>query len=165
MFSKVTPSHALVEFDKLDDIASSWDTARVAKAAIVSIEFFHCAEIGIAHSNDDDRAWHLRQFADEVNSLRHIMDSSIGQEQQNLVASSLAHRLHVIFELSQEWSKKGWTSKADLGESRPIRLHNVLDSNDLGVLRVAIHRETVVGRVQVEVAWDASEAENWEATV
>ena len=93
------------------------------------------------------------------------MDSAISQQEQDLVLVLTLRRLNVILELGEQWGEQSWTTKADLGQSLPVGIDDALDGDDVRVLRVTIHRETVADTVDAGVARNATEAENGEASV
>ena len=53
-FSEVTTEHALVELDKLDDIANAGSSAIVSEHSVVAVEFLHGFEVSTADTHDND---------------------------------------------------------------------------------------------------------------
>ena len=100
LFGEVTLLHGYVVLDELDDIAGGFLTLAVAETLTVAIKFFHGAEIGPADTNDDDRARKVSKLDNNIYRFLHVMDSTISQEQQDLVGMRGHHRLNVITKLS-----------------------------------------------------------------
>lgn len=80
LLSEVSSLHALVEFNELDDVTCGWDSTRVAEAATITIELLHGVELGVTHADNNDGAGHLGEITDQVDSLRHVVDGSVGQQ-------------------------------------------------------------------------------------
>ena len=162
---EVAAGHACVELNELDDIASGRDAASIPETAVVAIQLLHGAEVCVAYAHDNDGAWELGQLTDQLNGLGHVMDSAISQEEQDLVAVLSRHRLHVSLELSEKWSEERRSTKTNLWQCLSVGLHDGLDADNLWIARIAVHCEAMVRRIQVQMARDASKAEDWEASV
>ena len=93
------------------------------------------------------------------------MDRTVSEQEQDLVALGGLHRQDVILELCQQGSKEGGPSKTNLRQSHPVGLHNGLDSHDFRVACVAIHGETMIRGIQIEMPRDAAKAEDREAAI
>ena len=165
LLGQVAPAHALVELDELDDVSGALLPSRVSKPATITVKLFHRPEIGIAHANNDDGAGQLRQLADDIDGLWHVMDAPIRQKEQDLILVRFHCRLHVSHELGEQRAEQGRPAQSDMRQCLPVRLHYILDTADAGVARVAVHGEAVVDRVDAKVARNTAEAKHWEASV
>ena len=101
LFGQIATSDTLVELHELDDIASGCLSSRVTKTASIAIEGLHRREISPADTNDDDRAWHLCKLADQVNGLWHVVDGTIGEQEQDLVLVHAICRLNIVSKLGE----------------------------------------------------------------
>ena len=154
-----------MELNELNDVTSGWHSLGVSDTATIAVQSLHRREVGPSDTNNDDRAWHLRKLTDQVNSRWHVVDCTVSQEQEDLVLAHTHSRYDIVFELSQERSEQGWTTKTDLRECLSVGVDNSLDSNDVGISSVAIHGEAVVNTVLTKVTGNTSETEDGEAFV
>ena len=75
----------MVELDELDDVSSDLLAGLVCQTAIIAIELLHRREISVTHTDNDDRAWQLSKLVDQVLGSRHVMDSAVSEEEQDLI--------------------------------------------------------------------------------
>ena len=85
LLSKVTALDALVELDKLHDVASYSLSLLIAKWSIVAIKLFHSRKVSIAHTNNDDGARILSKLVDQIFSPCHVVDCSISEQEKDLI--------------------------------------------------------------------------------
>ena len=94
------------------------------------------------------------------------MDSSIGQQKQNVVGVRASLGADVLIELIQKWSKVCWTSKADRRQCVPVSCKYLLDASwDLWILWITIDCKAMVHTIYAHVPRNTTEAEDWEALV
>ena len=60
LLGEVSALGSLSKFDELDDITLDLLTSAVHEWCTITIELFHCVEIGLTYSNDDYRASFVR---------------------------------------------------------------------------------------------------------
>jgi hypothetical protein len=75
----------LVKGNELNDISCSLGTIAIVEA-IITIKSIHIREVSITNTNDDDGEGKLTIIYQQVHCLVHIVDGSISQYQQHLVA-------------------------------------------------------------------------------
>ena len=88
------------------------------------------------------------------------MDASIGQEQQDLVLICIHCRLNILHELGEQGTKKSRTSQSNLGQCLSVGLNDCLDSTNVRISWIAIHRKAVIHRVQTQVTWNSTKSEH-----
>lgn len=84
IFEKLNGTHILElsEWNKLDNISHGSLACSRAQKSIISIQELHGAEVGPAHSHDNNRHGQTRGFDDGVASLIHVRDHAIGDDEQ-----------------------------------------------------------------------------------
>ena len=128
----------------MDNVSAALVSLVIAKSATISVKFLHCTEISISNTDNNDRAWQGRESDNDLFGLVHIMDCTIGQEEQHLISrGSLSSLPCVSFELLEQWSEQSWSTKSNSLDALGVSLYNVLNSLDLRVAWVSIDRETV----------------------
>lgn len=75
------------------------------------------------------------------------------------------HGRDIVFEFLQKWREKGWTAKTNAWQSLSVGRHDLIDSEDLWIRRVAVHGKAVVHRVDSKMARNTSKTEDWERLV
>ena len=93
------------------------------------------------------------------------MDGTVGEQKQDLVLVHTIGRHDVVLEFFQQRCEKSGASKLNLWKGLFVRFHNTLDTDNIGVRRVAIHCETMADLLKTKMAWDATETENREGSV
>ena len=101
LLCQVTFLHRFVEDYELNQITSNWSSSIVSEKTAITVELFHCAEISVTNTNNDNGARHMRKIDHDLFSFRHIMNTSVCEEKQDLVdACTLLHeRLNICLEL------------------------------------------------------------------
>ena len=165
LLRQVASCHALIELDELDDVAGDGLTLRVPQHLTVTIQLFHRVEIGVANTNDDDRARVLSQLINQVLRLRHVMDRAVSQQEQDLVHRLPLRRHQKAKELLKQRCEQSRSTQTNLAEGLAVGAHDLLDAFDVRHSHVAIHGETVADGVKPHVPWDATEAEDRELSV
>ena len=76
----------LVEGHKLDDISRHiLAVCTGVKGLFIAVKHLHGGEVSIANTNDDDGKWKVRATYDFIDSLLHIIDDTIGKDQQDVI--------------------------------------------------------------------------------
>jgi len=90
LFCKVTPRDRLLEAHELNNIAPSFYIFVISQKLIIRIKLHHHWELFAANPNNDDRAGEFGSFDDHFLCLAHIVNFSIGQNQQDEVGLEFA---------------------------------------------------------------------------
>ena len=101
LLCQVTSLHCLSEFYELNQITCNWSSSVVSEKTAITIELFHCAEISVTNTYNDNGAWHVGKVYHELFSFRHIMDAAVCEEKQDLVdtCALLHERLDICLKL------------------------------------------------------------------
>ena len=105
LLGKISSGHGLIELDELDDIAGDSLACRVSERTVIAIQLVHHREVCITDSNDNDGAREGAELINQVLGLWHVMDGTIGQDEQDLVLLSCALTLEQLEELTENRSK------------------------------------------------------------
>lgn len=154
----------MLELDELDDVALCESSCGASKESAIAVELIHHSEVCVTHSHNNDAARQRGSFHNEVLGSRHVVDCSVGQDQQNVVLQRVTLRAltHVGDKLSEDWPEKSWTPKANVALSFSVSNHDVLDALNLRRGNISVKREAVVDSVYTHVSGDATEAEHGE---
>ena len=136
----------LVELYELNDIPACLLSSAVSEDHVVAIKLPHVSEIGITNANYDDTQRILGTFHDQVLSSGHVMDLSIGEDQENVIHGRLNVRLHVLEDGVEDGGEVGWSQKACALNGSLIELKDLGNALDRGVL-LTIQVEAMVNLV------------------
>ena len=157
--------HRWLVLYELDDITRTWLTSRVSQYSVVTVKLLHRSEVCITHTNDNHWACHVWKAVDKVSCLVHIMDSAIGQEQEDRVSATLLHRLHILNKFIEEGSKQSGSCQAYLRKSLLVCGDYVLNSNDIWVVSSSIDRKAVGDALNADVPRNTTKSENGETAI
>ena len=132
LLSEVTTADSVVEAHKLDNIALS-HFSLVTQTTTIAIKLLHGGEVCISNTNNDDGAGELGKRNDCIDRGRHVMNSSISEDQQDRIRVVVHDRLDELFELAEEWAEVGRTRQLNGQEGLLVHLDNILDVLDLRV--------------------------------
>ena len=113
---------------------------------LVSVKDIHALEVVAAHAYNDDTQGEVAASHDLVNCLLHVIDDSVGDDQQDLVL--LVHLIyllalcHIVDELNY-WSKVGWAVEIHIFQGILVGLNNAVKTIDFRVENVAIQGEAM----------------------
>ena len=107
----------------------------------------------------------LTQLVDQVLGLRHVVNFSIGEQEEHIVRRLSLLGFRQVQELLQEGSEQGGATQTDLLLHLLVGSNNVLHREDVRVSAVAIDSEAVAHSVDSHVARDSTKAENGEVLV
>jgi hypothetical protein len=82
---KVSVHVHVSERNKLNDVSRGFDSVFAIKS-LVSIQTSHILEICAAYAHDDDRERQMGSLNDQIDGSVHVMNGSIGQNQQSLIS-------------------------------------------------------------------------------
>ena len=99
----------LVELNELNDISGCLLSSAVSEDHVVTIKLPHVSEIGITNANYDDTQRILGTFHDQILSSGHVMDLSIGEDQQDVIHGGLNVQLHVLEDGVEDGGEVGWS--------------------------------------------------------
>lgn len=138
---------------KLHDIGSHvLAQARRVQRLLVAIKLLHGAEVCIADTDNNDSEGQLRAANDLIDSLAHVVDHTIRDDDQNvelLRRLALQIRLHVIVHLGKDFREVSRAIEATLVESILVALDHTLHSVHARVEDITVQGEAVRGTVRV----------------
>lgn len=67
--------------NELNNIAISYLSVAIDQIIVISVENVHVCEICVADSHDDNTEWKFSTLNNLVNSLAHVVDATIGQNE------------------------------------------------------------------------------------
>lgn len=132
LLSKIAAFHRILEAHKLDDVTFRILSA-ITETATIAIKLLHGGEVCISNTNNDDGAGELGKCNDRIDRGRHVMNSSISEDQQDRIRVAVHDRLNELAELVEEWAEVGRTRQLNGLERLLVHLDNILDVLDLRV--------------------------------
>ena len=132
---------------ELNDIGGHVLTERLrVECLLIAVELLHGAEIGIADANDDDGEGKLRSFDDLVNRLVHVIDDTVGDDDQDvelLSGLALQVRHDMVVDLSEDFAEVSRSVEAALLQSILIALDHTLNPGNAGIEDISVQGEAV----------------------
>ena len=77
LLRQIVVAHAVIEADKLYNVACSHVALHVAQKAVIAVEILHASEVCAANSHDDDARGCTRSSDDSSDCLLHVSNLSI----------------------------------------------------------------------------------------
>lgn len=93
------------------------------------------------------------------------MDSTVCEQEQNLVLVHAHRRPHVVSELGEKRAEHGWATEFNLRERLSVGLNDALDASNVWVRGIAVNCEAVADILEAHMVRNAPEAEDREASV
>lgn len=138
---------------------------RVSERLSIAIKLLHGIKVGVTDPDDDDGAGVFRQLINQILGLRHIMDRSIGQQEQDLVHLLILCRNEQVEKFLKEWCEQGWTTEPDLTLGLAICSNDLLNAIDVWHGHVTIHGKAMADTIDSHVSRDATKAKDRELFV
>lgn len=135
----------LFVLNKLHNVSASLSPIIIRETVLVTVKFVHVLKIFISQTNNNDRTWPLCQVNQLFFHLGHVMDYSIGNNQQHVVNWTVLQLHNVLFELVQKRSKVGGARELNRGQSGPIDANYAFCALNKWLHRVTCQREAMVG--------------------
>ena len=134
---------------------------------LVSIQLVHRAEIGIAHTHDDDRERQAAAPYDLINRILHIVDNAIGNNQQNVILLVCLADIHTLSHVVDHFHNRPKVRRAIqiyTVDRVFVCLNDTVDTVALRVEDVAIQRKTVFSLLEVG-RYLSAKAQYWDLLV
>jgi len=119
---------------------------------VVTVEDVHVAEVGIAHSDDNDSDRLRRATDDLVNRFLHVVDDTVGEQEQDVVLLVLLvhnFRLSNVVDLAQDFSKMRRPVQLSVLDGMLVDSDHLVESVHTRVEDVSVESEAVRGALGV----------------
>jgi len=146
------------EFDELNSITSGYFATARSEHATIAIKGLHLLEGFISYTNNNNTAGKLGCLNNQVNSLRHIEDLTVGKEKHNTVAVLSHTSSGDVQELTDDRGEVGGTGKTHIHELVSVELSNALSALNFRVRFIKVQSEAVRGGVsECTTVWHTTE--------
>lgn len=139
----------LIEGNELDNVRRHiLAVGRRVEGLFVAIKHLHRSEVSIADTHDDYGHRQLGAAHDFVNRLLHIVNHTIGQDQQNVELLSVLRyigRLGVCIGLLENLAEVGWAVKRTRVEGGLVVRNHLLNAVDARIKDITVKGEAMRG--------------------
>lgn len=107
----------------------------------------------------------MRELLDDVASSRHVVNDTVGEQQQHGVSSVAFNRVHESQKFCQQRSEKRRSTETDLGQRHAVGFKDTLNTGNVWVAAVAVHCEAVIRLVFTKMARNTAKSKDREHAI
>ena len=136
--------HCFIETHELDNVTSANSASVIPQKLAVTVKLLHQLELlAFTHAHDDNAGRLARRLDDQRLDPAHVMNRTIGQDQQDVVDVLPVGCRCVLGESLDDWTEHRWSSQANPWQLLLIGLENTHCAQDARLLWVAIQGKAV----------------------